>query len=390
MLSVARGAGRAAPPDAVGAVVEAVRQLEGLTAQVGPFALPPDTCTHAPEVVGAVCRELGVPLTFDGHDGDHVAIALAAEIRRAEHGLAGADPSATAAAARRCADEEDAGHERHVVRTTDGAEVAAVAAGPRDAPCVLVSPPPGLSLRLSLPWLRALGSRYRCVVPQSRGTSGPLGDPGGFDRQDPDLADQVSDLLAVMDALSTGPVHVMGVCGGSGPALAATSRRPDRITSVSVWHPDLDLGGEAEQTDHQMNLRALVDLAGESRDTADWLRTKIVSGPMTGVPEGIGPLVVRPYATAELFYRYARLTAATVHWDCRPTARRLGVPCLVVTTEDDATTHPSGSRRLAEIAPRTELVVGRHGDHLDAFRAGAEQVGCLVSFLEDAVATPTS
>ncbi len=382
-------AGEAA--DAVSDLVGALRQLEGLTAQLGTFAMPSDTCTHAPAVVRAVCRELGIALTFDAPSGgrhtDHARVALAAELRRAQAApwLGRLDPDTAAAAARRCYDEEDAGYQRHAIRRPDGSVVSVVAAGPRRSPCVLVLPPPGLSHRLALPWLKALRSRYRCLIPQSRGTAEPLGDVEDFDRRGCDMPQQVADLLAVTDALAPREdVHVMGLCGASGLAIAIAAQRPDRIRSLSVWHADLELGEDAAKTDHQINLRALVDLAGESRDTADWLRGKLVSGPMAGVPAMVGPLVVRPYATSELFYRYARLTAATVHWDCRATARALVQPCLVVTTADDATTHPDGSRRLAEIAPAARLVVAGNGDHLDAFRAGTEQVAWLESMLERA------
>jgi 3-oxoadipate enol-lactonase len=368
-------------------LVEAVRQLEGLTAQVGPFALPADTCDRAPELVAAVCRALAVPLTFDspatGRDRDFAVVALAAEIRRAQRSteLAGLAPGDAAAEARRRYDEDNAGYRTHAVHRPDGTTVAAVDAGPPDAPCVLISAPCALSDRLSLPWLRALRSSYRCVIPQTRGTSERIDDPEDFDRRGYDVGRQVEDLLAVTDQLATGPVHLMGLCAGAAVALAATARRPDRVSSLSLWHADLELGPEAEKTDHQINLRAMLDLGGESRDTAAWLRDKLTGGPMTGVPERIGPLVVRPYATAELFYRYAKLTTATMHWDSRPTAARVVQPCLVVTSEDDLTAHPAGSRRLAEIVPGARLAVAEHGHHLDAFRATDEQVARLTSFL---------
>jgi pimeloyl-ACP methyl ester carboxylesterase len=164
-------------------------------------------------------------------------------------------------------------------------------------------------------------------------------------------------------------------------ALAAAARQPGRVSSLSLWHAAVELDGEAEKTDHQVNLRALLDLGGESRDTAAWLREKLTSGPMSGVPDRIGPLVVRPYATPELFYRYAKLSGATMRWDCRQTAASVKQPCLVVTSEDDQTAHPAGSRRLAEIVPGARLMVAEHGTHLDAFRATAGQVSSLMSFL---------
>jgi 3-oxoadipate enol-lactonase len=375
---------------AVADLIDAVRQLEGLTGQVGPFALYPGTCDRAPEVVTAICRALNVPLTFDaphrGRERDFAVVALAAEIHRAQRspalaGLRSGDMGAVAAEARRRYEDENAGYQAHAIRRPDGTVITAVAAGSRDAPCVLISPPCALGYRLSLPWLRALRSSYRCVIMQPRGTSERIEDPGDFDRRGYGMDHQVADLLALTEELATGPVHLMGLCAGAAVALAAAAQRPGRVRSLSLWHADLELGGEAAKTDHQVNLRELVDLAGESRDTAAWLRGKLTSGPMTGVPEGIGPLVVRPYATTELFYRYAKLTGTTMHWDCRAAAARVSQPCLVVTSEDDDTAHPAGSQRLAEIVPGAQLVAAEHGTHLDAFRATAGQVSCLISFL---------
>ena len=372
---------------AVADLVDAVRQLEGLTAQVGPFALYPDTCDRAPEVVTAVCRALNVPLTFDApsrdRDRDYAVVALAAEIQRAQRSpaLAGLRSEGVAAEARRRYEDENAGYKVHTIGRPDGAVITAVAAGPREAPCVLISPPCALGYRLLLPWLRALRSSYRCVVIQPRGTSERIEDQEDFDRRGYGMSHQVADLLALTEKLAADPVHLMGLCAGAAVALAATAQRPDLISSLSLWHADLDLGGEAAKTDHQVNLRSLLDLVGESRDTAAWIRAKLTSGPMTGVPKGIGPLVIRPYATTELFYRYAKLTGAIMHWDSRQTAARVNQPCLVVTSEDDDTAHPAGSRRLAEIVPGAQLVVAEHGTHLDAFRATAGQVSCLTSFL---------
>jgi 3-oxoadipate enol-lactonase len=370
-------------------LVEAVRQLEGLTAQVGPFALPSGTCGQAPDVVTAVCEALHVPLTFDapssGSSRDFAVVALAAEIQRAQRspelcGLRGQDVAAAATEARRRYDEEEARYRTHAVRRPDGTVITAVETGLRQGPCVLISPPCALSYRLSLPWLRALRPACRCVIMQTRGTSERIEDAEGFDRRGYGVGHQVDDLLALTEELATGPVHLMGLCDGAAVALTAATRRPDLITSLSLWHAAVELGGEVDRTDHQINLCALLDLGGESRATAAWLRGKLTSGPMSGVPERIGPLVVRPYATPELFYRYAKLTGATMRWDSRQTAAKVHRPCLVVTSQDDHTAHPAASQRLAEILPSARLVVAETGTHLDAFRATPRQVSCLTSF----------
>lgn len=394
-MPIARPTGRK-PPAMTGALraavadlVDAVRQLEGLTGQVGPFALHPDTCDRAPEAVIAVCQALNVPLTFDAPSGDRdrdfAAVALAAQIRRAQRspvlaGLNSEEVAAVAAEARRRYEDENAEYRTHSVRRPDGTVITAVEAGPRQARCVLISPPCALSYRLSLPWLRALRSSYRCVVMQTRGTSERIENPEDFDRRGHDVSHQADDLLALAEELAAGPVHVMGLCDGAAVALTAAARQPDRVSSLSLWHAALELGGEVK-TDHQINLRALLGLGGESRDTAAWLRDKLTSGPMSGVPDRIGPLVVRPYATSELFYRYAKLAGAAVRWDSSQTAAELKQPCLVLTSKDDQTAHPAGSLRLAEIVPGARLVVAEHGTHLDAFRATPDQVSRLTSFL---------
>jgi pimeloyl-ACP methyl ester carboxylesterase len=373
-------------PD-LAALVEAVRQLEGLTEQVGAFALPSDTCDRAPEAVAAVCRALAVPLTFDapatGRRQDFAITALAAEVRRAQRApeLAGLDSHEVTTEARRRSEADNAEGVLRRLHRPDGTVLAVFDAGPPDAPCVLFSPACAMSYRLCLPWIRALRHAYRCLVPQTRGTSGRIVDPFDFDRRGHGVTDQAEDLTAVLEALATGPVHLMGLCGGAVPALVVAGGRPESVRSLSLWHADLELGPDAPKSDHQTNLRALLDLAGESRDTAAWIRERITSGPMPGVPAGIGPLVVRPYATTELFYRYAKLTGATMHWDSRPTAVDVRQPCLVVTSRDDNTAHPAGSLRLSELLPAAQLAVAEHGTHLDAFRATTEQVGCLRSFL---------
>ncbi|MEV7390528.1 alpha/beta hydrolase [Streptomyces sp. NPDC091215] len=375
----AHSAARAALTDLVGAV----RQLEGLVRQVGPVALPAGTCDRAPELVAAVCRELGIALAFDGPLDDHALQSLAAEIQRAQRApeLAGLTPREAADTARLIRDEEDAGLRLHTVVRPDGAELQVVETGPETGPCVLLSSACGMSYRLALPWLHALGAGHRCVVLQTRGTGEPVAGPADFDRYASGVPEQAGDVLAVADALGIGSCHLMGLCGGAVPALLAAVQEPSLVRSVSLWHADLELGPEAAKSDHQTNLRSLLDLAGESRDTAGWLRDKIASGPMTGVPPQVGPLVVRPYATAELLYRYARLTGATMHWDSRATAARVTQPTLIVTSEDDHTAHPDGSRRLARLVPDARLVVTAHGTHLDAFRASPEQVHTLLAFL---------
>lgn len=373
-------------------LVEAIRQLEGLTGQVGPVRLARDAAAQAPQVVAAACRTLGVPLSFDvaRSDGlagqvDHSITALGAEIRRAQStpGLPGLGVEEVVERVCALKAVEDRNLRVHSVRRPDATLVKVIDAGPRDAPCLLISPACAMSHRLALPWILALGDRYRCLVPETRGTSWRIEDPSVFDRRGHDVHLQSEDLMAVIETLTSGPVHLMGMCGGAVPGLMVADRQPDYVRSMSLWHADLELGPEAPKTDHQRNLLALLDMAAESRPAAAALREMIVASPLAGVPDRIGPLVVRPYASTELLYRYANLVRATMHWDSRQTAAHVRQPTLVVTSEDDHTAHPEGSLRLAQILRNSRVVVTEHGTHLDAFAAAPDQVATLTSFLDE-------
>ncbi|WP_226362203.1 alpha/beta fold hydrolase [Pseudonocardia sp. ICBG1142] len=375
--------------DALCDLVGAVRQLAGLTEQVGPFSLPAGTDANAPALLEAVCGALRVPLRFDGPSPgvarDYAPAVLAAEIHRAQAVQALAtldDVDAVAESARQIADEQDAGLRSIIVDRSGAPVITAVEAGPPDGPRVLVSPPCAMSPLLSLRWVRKLAALgYRCLVPATRGTTGRIVEATDFDRHGSGVEDQVDDLAAAAATLGGSRIHLMGLCGGATAALALAARRPDLVESLSLWHAAAQLGPEVPESAHQANLRTTLDIAAESRDTTAWLRRRLVAGPMTGVPPGIGPLVVRPYATDELLYRYAKLMVATMHEDSRAAVSAIRQPCLLVTSEADSTAHPAGSRWIAAELPGAQLALTGHVDHLDAFRATDSQLSMLTGFL---------
>lgn len=375
---------------ALAELVDAILQLKGLIEQVGQFTVPADTCDHAPALVAAVCLALGVPLHFQEPDDEQsrnrVANVLAARIRQAQQAPEFADLGTSAIAhlaeqARSLRDEAEAEYRWHLLHRPDGATVRVLDCGPLDAPFVVFSPACTMDIRLCLPWTRVLSDRYRCLVPQTRGTAGRIEDPEDFDRYGYGVEEQAGDLAAVLAEFAVSGAHLLALCGGAVPALAIAEAHANHISSLSLWHADLELGEDAPKTEYQNNLRAVLDIAAESRGSAAWVRERFASGPMSGVPEDVASLVMRPYATPELFYRYARLTGSTMHWDCRAAAARIVQPTLIVTSRDDHTTHPAGSLRLAEILPEATTAVVEHGTHLDSFRATPEQVRCLLAFL---------
>jgi len=92
-------------------------------------------------------------------------------------------------------------------------------------------------------------------------------------------------------------------------------------------------------------------------------------------------VVLYPYANSELLYRYAQANGNIMETNVTPLLPQVVQPALVVTSEDDTTTHPDSSRRVAELLPNARLHVMAHGDHLSVFHAGPDITELALEFL---------
>ncbi|WP_093802466.1 alpha/beta fold hydrolase [Streptomyces sp. Wb2n-11] len=256
-------------------------------------------------------------------------------------------------------------------------------AGERGRPAVVIASACGMPAALCEPWMRHLAdSGHHVVTWETRGLFGDVG-PGSaaaFDALAHDVGAQAGDLLALMDHHGIASAHVMGLCGGAVIALRAAARRPDRVSSLSLWHGDFS-GTPGPMTGHQQNLRALLALAAQSRQDASAINAALADSTRAGVPAEVADLVMYPYSGDELFYRYSALTLATMTEDITPALDGLDIPTLIVTSEDDHTAHPDGSHRVAARLPGAELRVEPHGDHLSVFAAGRRLQQVLADFV---------
>jgi pimeloyl-ACP methyl ester carboxylesterase len=83
----------------------------------------------------------------------------------------------------------------------------------------------------------------------------------------------------------------------------------------------------------------------------------------------VAHLVLYPYASAELLYRYCRLNLEITGADVEPYLAKVEPRTLVVTSHDDDIAHPEGSKRVADGLPHGQLRVEPHGDHISLFTA---------------------
>ena len=332
-----------------------------------------------------VAEELGIASGQDGRAGGALAGCVDRLLGPVLASPALAGPEAPDAARVAAIVHEQAAASFHGFRDTadvmaaDGARLRSYAAGAAEQPAIVLALACGMPAPLCEPWMRSLARAHRVVTWETRGLFGEL-DDALFDRLSHDVDAQARDLIAVMDHNDIARAHVMGMCGGAVVAVQAAASHPDRIGSLSLWHGDFS-GSPGPTTTHQDNLKALMAMAVTSRADAAAIWSTLVHSAMSAVPPDVAHLVTYPYVTPELFYRYCVLTLATMTTDVSADLRAVPQPALVVTSADDRTAHPAGSRAAAAALPRGFLRVEPHGDHISAFGAGDRLEGLLSGFL---------
>ncbi|WP_399088100.1 alpha/beta fold hydrolase [Streptomyces sp. BBFR2] len=384
-----RGGGPGTPPDtALHTLAAALRDTASLLCSVpGPLRVAPAPgtapwTTAAGDVLDRLTGRLGLPGIEVVADttglwaaeiavGRRLALDAAALTAAAGEPLAGPVRAASAAPP----------GEPVVLPAYDGTPLRAYAAGEPGRPAVLVVGACGMPVGLAAPWLRALSGTYRVLTWESRALFAPRAKAGLPPLLGHDLAAQSSDLLAVLDGFGVATAHVMGVCGGAPLALAAAAASP-RLTSLSLWHGDFELGGDAPKTDHQRDVASLLAKAGQGSAQAEGLY-RLLRRPrsLAKLRPDVAHHLVHPYASPELLRRYGLLNGTIMTTDCRPLLTAVDRPVLVVTSPEDTTAHPDGSVHAARLLPRATLRWLPHGDHLTAFDAGPEPVRLATEFL---------
>ncbi|WP_437605514.1 alpha/beta hydrolase [Sorangium sp. So ce834] len=276
----------------------------------------------------------------------------------------------------------EAALEHRELQSWDGSRLRVYADGSSDRKAVVLVQACGMPIGLCEPWMRRLAQEFRVITWESRGLFGAMGTADEFDARAHDVSAQARDMLAVMDHFGVERAHATALCGGAVIALAAAATAPERISSLSLWHGDYELGEDAPKTQHQRDVQTLMTMAGRGRAKAAGLQ-KMFKRPsvLAKIRADMAHHVMYPYASGELLYRYGRLNGAIMDHDCRSLLDRVDQPALVATSHDDHTAHPDGSRYVAGKLRRAELYMGEHGDHLSLFEAESRLGDLAAAFI---------
>ncbi|MEV0593873.1 alpha/beta fold hydrolase [Nonomuraea cavernae] len=270
---------------------------------------------------------------------------------------------------------------RDEVKPADGGvPLPAYAAGDPAAPAVVLVAACGMPARLCERWMRFLSRTHYVITWETRGLFGP----GAGGCPDAGVTAQAGDLFAVMDHFGVRRAHLMCLCGGAVIGLAAAHRDTTRVQSLSLWHGDFAAVAGAERTHHQQNLVALMEMGATGPDRAAAIHPVLCQTMLSSVPPDLAHLVVYPYATADLLHRYCRLNGEIMKTDVSPWLAGIDRPALVVTSRDDETAHPEGSKTVAGSLPGAMLHIRPHGDHISLFKGDLELMNMARDFIDSA------
>jgi pimeloyl-ACP methyl ester carboxylesterase len=230
-------------------------------------------------------------------------------------------------------------------------------------------------------WLAALGQDYRLLTWETRGM---FLLEEGFEHRGADVAAQADDLAALLDHNDVTSAHVIGFCGGAVIAVLA-GVRDERITSLCLFHGDFELGSEAPKTVHQRGIQEILTYSRESRENAaEMYESYRDPGYVLRLKmrRDLAHLLLYPYASAEVFYRYACLNGGIMATDSRPLLRDLHKPVLVVTSNGDDVAHPEGSRLVARTVPGAQLYERALASHLSIFDGPADVAEIARAFID--------
>jgi pimeloyl-ACP methyl ester carboxylesterase len=229
------------------------------------------------------------------------------------------------------------------VRVTGG-RLTYLAGGPGTEPVVLLNAL-GQGLEYWRPLLADLVRRRRVLVWETRTTD----DTGRLCT----LADQVSDLAAVLSAERARGCHLVGWCTGAKVSVRFADQHPGLARSIvtlsgAFKHPGRD---DSLDTDYERDLERLCRALDRTPHRAGALRRFFLAGgPSAGDPRLAGA-VTHPFRTDQSTVDYARQHLEFWSHDVSAALSRLSVPTLFAAGEADAIVGSEGIRRAAARCP---------------------------------------
>ncbi|HTB88631.1 MAG TPA: alpha/beta fold hydrolase [Steroidobacteraceae bacterium] len=204
----------------------------------------------------------------------------------------------------------------------------------------------GLDLNMWDPQWSAFAERHRVIRYDMRGYGGSSVPEGPYSH--------VDDLLALIDFLGTGPVHLVGLSLGGRVALRVAAAHPEAVRSLTLADPALD--GHAWTDDWLQRWRKMTEAArrGDLAAAKKLWREHILFAPANAQPQVAGSLRVMIDRYSGWHLRYPDPGEAP-HTPIAQMLPGISIPTLVMVGELDLPDFQTIARRLGTELPQVKL-----------------------------------
>ncbi|MFY1633251.1 3-oxoadipate enol-lactonase [Solwaraspora sp. WMMB335] len=226
--------------------------------------------------------------------------------------------------------------------------------GPSDGPVVLLANSLGSTRRMWDPQLPALTrAGLRVLRFDMRGHGGSPVPPGPYA-----IDDLGADVLALLDRLGLGRVHVAGVSLGGMLGMWLAAYAPARVDRLVLCCTSAKLGPPSAWAQRATTVRAEGVTAVADSVVARWYTPEFIAREPAAVAAARAMIAATP---AE---GYAGGCAVIERLDLTAVLRTIHAPTLVIAGADDPATPPEHSAVIAEAVPGARLVVVEQAAHL--------------------------
>lgn len=252
----------------------------------------------------------------------------------------------------------------------DGAELHYQLDGSAGAPSVIFSNSLGCDVHMWDAQVAALRDRFHIVRYDTRGHGGSR-----YHGESLTLERLAADVLAVMDHLGIGRVHVCGLSLGGATALWLAAHRPDRLDRAVFANTAALIG-----TPELWATRIGAVRTGGMAAVRDAAVERFLSAPFRArSPDVVRQIAAMIQATAP--DAYVACCEALRDADLRPVVPSIHVPSLIIASEWDVSTPPSLSEELHAAIGDSELVLIPRTAHLSSVESSDAFNAALLKFL---------
>jgi 3-oxoadipate enol-lactonase len=246
------------------------------------------------------------------------------------------------------------------------------AAGPDDAPVVVLSNSLGSTRAMWDPQVPALAERYRVITYDTRGHGKSPVPSGPYS-----LDDLVDDLVALLDELGAERVHLAGLSLGGMTGMRLAAREPGRLDRLALLCTSAHIGSGAYG-----DRATLVRAEGAGAVAAAVVERWFTPDFREREPELVALMQAMIASTPD--EGYAACCEAIDAMDLRSDLPRITTPTLVISGWQDPATPPEHQRAIADAIPGAELLTVSPGAHLSNIEQALQVTGALLGHFDAA------